>query len=263
MNGQTILTINKQDQVTLSDLVITWLTKETKFTSVPWQDPQSSLSAADYAKVCLIDMNEPGEEKVKSKLKLPIRSRPDGPINTNALRAVAAALGGARGNEIQAPEEAKTKAARTVVRLMREAGIEPGEATLNRAGLAKADLGLEVEIIKADAKEQIVYGIPLVPDTEDGQGDTVTPPQIARAAWGFMLKSQRFDFQHERLVPIGEAAVVESYIAPVDFDLNGKSVKAGSWVLATKIFSKELWARIEKGEINAYSINGRGSRRPT
>ena len=102
------------------------------FTDAAWESPESRLDAADYCAVCLIDLNE-GREKVKGNCKLPVRSTPGGPYNRNALRAAAAALAGARGG-LDAPPEAKRSAARRLVRLMREAGINVGESLLRMAG---------------------------------------------------------------------------------------------------------------------------------
>ncbi len=48
------------------------------FTDEAWSSPESSLSAEDFAKVCLIDLNPPGKEKVKGLCRLPVR-------NTTAL----------------------------------------------------------------------------------------------------------------------------------------------------------------------------------
>lgn len=105
------------------------------FTDEPWETPEHELDAEDFCKVCLIDLNEPGAEKVKDKCKLPVRRTPGGPYNRNALRAAAAALAGARGGVKGVPPEVKRKAARACVRLMREAGINVGESLLRIAGM--------------------------------------------------------------------------------------------------------------------------------
>lgn len=105
-----------------------------KFTDAPWSDPESELSAEDYAKVCLIDLNPPGEPKTKAKLKLPIRKTPGGPIYINAMRSAAAALAGARGG-VDAPKEEKAKAARKLIVLYKEAGLEPPESLYKIAGV--------------------------------------------------------------------------------------------------------------------------------
>ncbi|HPC93149.1 MAG TPA: hypothetical protein PLJ74_12990 [Myxococcota bacterium] len=95
------------------------------FTDAPWSSPESELSAEDYCAVCLIDLNE-GEEKVKGKCKLPVRSTPNGPYNKNAIRNAIARI-----NQVQAPPEERRKAARKLRRLAAEAGIQTGD-TLER-----------------------------------------------------------------------------------------------------------------------------------
>jgi hypothetical protein len=93
------------------------------FTNAPWSNP-TELDTDDYCEVCLVDQNEPGETKVEAKCKLPIRSSPDAPINTNALRAVFGALRGARGGvQGLSPQERKA-VARKVRSYYREAGLE-------------------------------------------------------------------------------------------------------------------------------------------
>jgi len=96
------------------------------FTSEPWDGGavQSSLDAAAYCRVCLFDLNESGAEKVKGRCKGPLRARPGGAINTNALAALAAALVGGRGG-IDVPAEEKRKGARRRVGYYRQAGKEP------------------------------------------------------------------------------------------------------------------------------------------
>lgn len=98
-----------------------------------WSSPESSLETGEYCQVCLIDENEPGKEKLKSKCKLPIRSRPGGSVNLNAVHAAAAALAGARGG-VGASSESKRKAAKRLIRLYGEADQEPPESLRRLAG---------------------------------------------------------------------------------------------------------------------------------
>lgn len=100
------------------------------FTNVPWDSPKSRLEAADYCKVCAVDLNEPGEDKIKAKCHLPLRSRPGAPYNKNAIRNAMARL-----SQTQIPAAARRRAARRLVRLAREAGIGVGPATLRIAGM--------------------------------------------------------------------------------------------------------------------------------
>ncbi len=98
------------------------------FSGKPW----GSVDETDYedteafCAACLIDLNEPGAEKVKGQCKLPIKE-PNGQYNANAIHAAAAVLAGARGG-VQAPPEEKRKAARKLIRLYHEMKEEPPES---------------------------------------------------------------------------------------------------------------------------------------
>lgn len=103
----------------------------------PWSNVEKTVeaygSAERYCRACLIDLNEPGEDKVAGKCKLPIRE-PGGAINRNALAAAAAALVGGRGG-VDAPLAEKRKAARKLIALYREADMEPPESLKRLAGV--------------------------------------------------------------------------------------------------------------------------------
>ena len=103
------------------------------FSDAAWSSPESDLDADDYCSVCLIDLNMPGQDKVKAKCKLPVRSRPGGPINKHAMSAAVAALAGARGG-IDAPPTEKRRAARKLIRMMGEAGMPPNENMRKMSG---------------------------------------------------------------------------------------------------------------------------------
>ena len=93
------------------------------FTRQPWESPESDLEADDFCAVCLIDENPSGEDKIKANCKLPVRSAPGGAYNINALQAAYSALRGGRGG-VSATPESKREAARRLLSLYREAGLE-------------------------------------------------------------------------------------------------------------------------------------------
>ncbi|WP_336183264.1 XkdF-like putative serine protease domain-containing protein [Bacillus sp. 205(2023)] len=112
----------------------------------------------------------------------------------------------------------------------------------------------EVKVLTKEADEQkLVYGIVYEPDTVDAHGDFMTAAEIEKAAHGFLKDAREIDKQHDFQGGVGE--VVESYVAPADFEMNGETIKKGSWVLVTKA-SEEVWEQIKKGEITGYSMAG-------
>ena len=116
------------------------------------------------------------------------------------------------------------------------------------------------EILKTDDEQRIVYGIVLEPDVEDSQGDVVSKDDVELAAHRFLYQQGlAIGDQHGTLAP-PDVRPVESYIAPVDFELGGQVVKAGSWVLAVHVPDDSLWAQIKKDQKGAFSVGGSGRR---
>lgn len=112
----------------------------------------------------------------------------------------------------------------------------------------------EVKLItKADDAEQLVYGIVYEPETEDAHGDFMTAQEIEKAAHKFLKDARNMDTQHNFEAGAGE--VVESYVAPADFEIGEQTIKKGSWVLVTKA-TDEVWEKIQKGEVTGYSMAG-------
>ncbi|CAI6223876.1 hypothetical protein NRS6116_01220 [Bacillus subtilis] len=116
------------------------------------------------------------------------------------------------------------------------------------------DFQKEVKVLaKEEGEQKLVYGIVYEPDTVDAHGDFMTAAEIEKAAHGFLKDAREIDKQHDFKGGVGE--VVESYVAPADFEMNGETIKKGSWVLVTKA-SEEIWEEIKKGEITGYSMAG-------
>ena len=122
----------------------------------------------------------------------------------------------------------------------------------------KADGGsYTARILKADDERQLVYGVVLQPDVADSQGDIVPAEEIEEAAHRYLVRSRVVGDRHNRLAA---AEVVESYIVPVDIEIEGQPVKAGSWVLVTHISDPSLWEAVKSGTYTSYSIGGFGLR---
>lgn len=110
------------------------------------------------------------------------------------------------------------------------------------------------EFFKQDDERQIVYGIVYEPEVEDTQGDAATAEEIEGAAHRFMVTKHKIRVDHESDL---KASVVESYVAPVDFEMNGVLVPQGSWVMATKVHDPVEWQRVKDGELTGYSMGAR------
>ena len=235
--------------------------EKASFTDTPWQSPKSQLEANDYCAVCLVDENTVGEDKIKEKCHLPVRSKPGAPYSRGAIRNAAARL-----SSTQMSAESKASARRKLIRLAQAAGID------SELGKILGDtVELHAELFKAaSAPLQVAYSVayPVFPPGEaDADADMMTASEVEKMAHLWMADSQRYDLQHQVLdIPKSEAVIVESYLAPIDFDWpladgTTKHITKGSWIVATK-FGPQLWPAVESGEIAAYSIRGKGFRRP-
>ncbi len=225
-----------------------------------WATPSSDLDTNSYCSVCLVDENLAGAEKIKAKCHLPVRKTPGGSINKAALRNASARL-----EQTQMSAASKATAKRKLARMMTQAGIE--------SNLNKEDVNIEatVEVLKSDDELRVSYGVayPMFPPgVVDSQRDFMSESAIRDTAWRYLSNSARYDMHHTKLdVAKSEAVVVESYLAPIDFDWpkpdgTVKHIVKGSWIVATHYPDPDVWARVRKGEFGAYSIRGKGKRKP-
>jgi hypothetical protein len=107
--------------------------------------------------------------------------------------------------------------------------------------------------------KHLVYAVVLEPDPNNGEGDaqghTYTADAVEEAAH-FYAQFMSLDDQHGVFIDRGRARVVESYIAQEAFMLGDQLVKKGSWVMVVKIMDEALWAKVERGEWRAFSVEG-------
>ncbi len=115
-------------------------------------------------------------------------------------------------------------------------------------------------IAKADAAQQKVWSVVLEPWKVDSQGDWITPAEIEKAAHNWLENYGKHGLSHKG-APNPQIRPVESYIAPADFMLGEQPVTKGSWVVGTHILDADIWQRVEKGELNGFSIQGFGKRK--
>lgn len=129
--------------------------------------------------------------------------------------------------------------------LKKEAG---GRATFTTYG----------RIVKADAENHYVTGIVYEPMAEDSHGNFMTEDEITKAAYYFAKNGNKVDLQHS-FEPLDGAAVVESWIAKADFEIDGETIQKGTWLMTVEVADESVWEGIEKGEITGFSMGGLGN----
>ena len=161
---------------------------------------------------------------------------------------------------------------------IRKSGDKRGELArkFKRIGriLETAHLTKTVTLKKADDAKRIVYGVVLDPYIVDAHDDYLSPAEIETTSHNFMASSRMIGLDHNGAT---EAQVVESWIQPYPDSNEYKKavagephralrtpfgddfIHSGSWVLGVKL-SPENWAKVQAGELNAFSIGGFGTR---
>lgn len=116
-----------------------------------------------------------------------------------------------------------------------------------------------IPIEKANEEQQTVTGVVLRPEITDAQGDIYDSDVIRKAAHEFLANYNRgtkLGLQHKEF-KTGRFALVESYLAPMDFALGTSLVHSGSWVMTVKVLDPKIWALVKSGKIAGFSIGGK------
>jgi hypothetical protein len=126
------------------------------------------------------------------------------------------------------------------------------------------DFNRSLEVIEKREDQRIVLGVALVPDVEDAQGDIINAEEIAQGAHDFMANygAQRTHMGIMHKATTNKVVILESYIAPVDLYVNGKTIVEGSWVVKIKVNDGQIWKKVKNGQFQAFSIGGTGKRIP-
>ena len=109
--------------------------------------------------------------------------------------------------------------------------------------------------------ERYVLGVVLVPEQVDAQGDIYSHEEVRQAAHRFMEEFGGLGLMHQLRVN-DQVKVLESYLAPTDFQVGEVAVPKGTWMLAVRVQSDELWQRVKDGELTGFSIGGSARRVP-
>lgn len=115
-----------------------------------------------------------------------------------------------------------------------------------------------VEIKKADADQQIVYGEVYIPEVPDAHGEFMTSETIQKMAHEFLrnLRVHNIDTEHDNIE--NGSYVIESFIARK----GDPDFIEGAWVVGVKIVDTEVWGKVRKGELNGFSIQAKVLKTP-
>lgn len=99
--------------------------------------------------------------------------------------------------------------------------------------------------------------VPL-PDGEVTEGDTYDEATVRDACYYWMEASRSGARLHTKqggtFLQAHEACLLENYLTDGPVTIGGRSVRAGTWVQAWRVYDEQLWQDIKAKKINAFSI---------
>ncbi len=107
-----------------------------------------------------------------------------------------------------------------------------------------------------DELKQVTFVV-MLPDQVDLHGDITTEDEVRKACHNFNKYCNRANLFH--LTETNSFDFAESYLAPIDFQLEGHEVKKGTWLATLQIHDDELWEGVKSGEFNGLSIGAMAS----
>jgi site-specific DNA-adenine methylase len=209
----------------------------------------------------------PGEDRAEALARelLPLGDRLGAAVAT-AVPSLATALRKARPALAAMAKRPAADAPRAVEKSHPPAGTggeaagpngTPGALPARLAAL----LAKHIPLLKT-GEERYVLGVVLEPETVDAQSDIYSAAEVRDAAHGFMQEYRNVGLMHQGFIN-DQVKILESYVAPVSFQIDGADVRKGTWLLAVRVIADELWAAIKAGELTGLSIGGSAARLPT
>lgn len=115
-----------------------------------------------------------------------------------------------------------------------------------------------IPVIKSlNEEKRLATFVVLEPQEEDGlttdlHGDTYTAEAVELACHNFNTTCRKANIFH--MLDTSSFEFVESYILPVDAEVNGVSVKKGTWLAVVKAHEDWIWEGIKDGTFDGLSV---------
>ena len=113
-------------------------------------------------------------------------------------------------------------------------------------------------IIKSNSAElkQAMF-IVMIPDDVDLHGDITSEEEVRKACFNFNQFCRQANLFH--VSNTETFSFCESYVMPVDCNIEGIDIKKGTWVATIQVKDDNLWELIKSGECNGLSIGALAS----
>jgi hypothetical protein len=114
----------------------------------------------------------------------------------------------------------------------------------------------------ANGEQRFVLGVVLEPEVVDAQKDVYSADEIRGTAHLYMERFGTIKLMHEGEPINDRVKILESYLAPCDFEIGEQKVTKGAWVMGVRVVDDALWGAVKKGELTGFSIGGSAVRKP-
>jgi hypothetical protein len=106
--------------------------------------------------------------------------------------------------------------------------------------------------------ERFVLGPVLIPETEDKQGEIYSKEEVRKACHWWAENSGVLSHHHVlqggRFLNEDSMQMLENYVLPCDADINGVTLKAGTWMLGVRVHDDVVWNEMVTGKLKGWSI---------
>ena len=106
------------------------------------------------------------------------------------------------------------------------------------------------------AGERFVFGVVLVPEEVDAQGDIYDATEVQKACHSFMeFFGHKIKIMH-RGVPVTGVKVLENYVTKAPETHCSECFPTGTWMLAVRVEDDKLWEAVKSGAFTGFSMGG-------
>lgn len=114
-----------------------------------------------------------------------------------------------------------------------------------------------IDFVKVEEEKHLVTGIVMEPEVEDTYGDIISAEEIEKAMIHFMEGEPKIRVEHDpNSRP--KVAIIENWIEREGRVIGKQLIRAGTWLMTTKVLDDKVWQKIKSGELTGYSFRGPG-----
>lgn len=122
-----------------------------------------------------------------------------------------------------------------------------------------------VRILKSEEtkEERIIFGVVLVPNDVDAQGDIYDEEEVRKAAYSYMeVYGGNIKLMH-RGEPLDDGTkVLETYLSKQEERHGNEVFPKGTWFMGARVGNDELWAEVKEGKWTGWSMGGTAVKEP-